>query len=46
MISLTPNQTAAAKELLATDESLLPSFPPLERAFILALKEYFGSEYF
>lgn len=41
MVSLTRDHIAAAKELVATDEALLPLFPVLERAFILALKEYF-----
>jgi hypothetical protein len=41
VISLTPDQTAAAKELIATDDSLLPLFPPVERAVILALRDYF-----
>jgi hypothetical protein len=41
MISLTPDQAARAKELIAMDESLLPLFPPVERAVVLALKDYF-----
>jgi len=41
MISLTPDQAAKTKELIATDDSLLPLFPPVERAVILALKDYF-----
>ncbi|MCE8426701.1 MAG: hypothetical protein J5U17_13095 [Candidatus Methanoperedens sp.] len=41
MISLTPDQAARAKELIATDDSLLPLFPPVERAVILAIKDYF-----
>jgi hypothetical protein len=43
MIPLTPNQAAAAKDLVATDVALLPLFSPLEKAFIMALKEYFKS---
>jgi len=41
MISLTPDQAAKAKELIAMDDSLLPLFPPVERAVILAMKDYF-----
>jgi hypothetical protein len=41
MIALTPDQAAKAKELIATDDSLLPLFPPVERAVILAMKDYF-----
>jgi hypothetical protein len=43
MISLTPDQAAKARELIATDDSLLPLFPPVERAVIIVMKDYFRS---
>jgi hypothetical protein len=42
MLKLTPDQTAKIESLINTDDSLLPLFPVLERAVIIALRSYFG----
>lgn len=41
-MTLTPDQAQKARALAGTNEKLLPGFSPLERAFILTLKEYLG----
>ncbi|MBZ0174442.1 MAG: hypothetical protein OIN84_10855 [Candidatus Methanoperedens sp.] len=43
MLKLTPDQIAKIESLISTDDTLLPLFPVLERAVVVALRSYFGA---